>query len=408
MTENASPSPLLGSKFTVTVLLVDDQAIVGADVRIKLSGEPDIIYHHCSDPTRAVQTAADLSPTVILQDLVMPEIDGLTLLKFYRAHPRLKDVPVIMLSTKEDPATKAESFAAGAHDYIVKMPDKVELIARIRYQSNGYIRLLERNEAYAELEKRNKEQAAELEQAAAYVVSLLPAPIADEVAPGAALKLSANWKYVPSTQLGGDTFGYRTLDDEHMAMYLLDVCSHGVGPALLSVQALNLLNTGNLPGVDCRRPDQVLTKLNEIFQMDRHDCLFFTIWYGVLNRRTRKLSYASGGHPPALLYGRDKVEELSTPGLAIGCMPDTKYTAREVEVPVPGKIFVFSDGVYEVHRPDGSMWSAEELAQYLARPENAGPDVIEKLYAMLREMHGEKSGLEDDFSMFRVEFNIVN
>ncbi|MGL4464559.1 MAG: response regulator, partial [Planctomycetia bacterium] len=90
------------AKHKITVLLVDDQAIVAEAVRRMLAPETNVEFHHCGDPTKAIETANRLSPTVILQDLVMPEIDGLTLVKFYRANPATREVPLIVLSTKEE------------------------------------------------------------------------------------------------------------------------------------------------------------------------------------------------------------------------------------------------------------------------------------------------------------------
>ncbi len=150
------------TRHDITVLLVDDQAIVGETVRRMLAPEPDIVFHYCSDPAGALAAAIEISPTVILQDLVMPDIDGLTLVRFYRRHPQLKDVPLIVLSSKEEAITKAEAFALGANDYLVKLPDRIELVARIRYHSRGYINLLERNEAYEKLLKSQQELASEL------------------------------------------------------------------------------------------------------------------------------------------------------------------------------------------------------------------------------------------------------
>ena len=131
----------------VTVLLIDDQAMIGEAVRRMLAGEPDIAFNFCRDPTKAIDEAARIKPTVILQDLVMPDIDGLTLVKNFRANEATRETPMIVLSTKEEPAVKAEAFALGANDYIVKLPDRLELLARIRYHSKGYIALLQRNEA---------------------------------------------------------------------------------------------------------------------------------------------------------------------------------------------------------------------------------------------------------------------
>ncbi|MBL7172583.1 MAG: response regulator [Desulfobacteraceae bacterium] len=140
----------------ITVLLVDDQAMIGEALRRMLAPEQDIDFHYCQDPTKAIKVANRIHPTVILQDLVMPEIDGLTLVRYYRANSSTRDVPLIVLSSKEEALTKAEAFALGANDYLVKLPDRLEIIARIRYHSKGYINLLQRNEAQAQLEKANR------------------------------------------------------------------------------------------------------------------------------------------------------------------------------------------------------------------------------------------------------------
>jgi two-component system chemotaxis family response regulator WspR len=126
--------------FKVRVLLVDDQLIIVEAVRRMLAAHPDIEYHHVTDPRAALAVAQSLRPTVILQDLVMPGVDGFELIQAYRADPILGDVPVIVLTTKDEPKLKAHGFAIGANDYLVKLPDQVELVARIRYHSGGYIK----------------------------------------------------------------------------------------------------------------------------------------------------------------------------------------------------------------------------------------------------------------------------
>ena len=294
---SAGSNPIPAMDHPVTVLLVDDQPIIGEAVRRMLVDENGISFHFCNDPTKAIELANQLAPTVILQDLVMPEIDGLTLVKFFRANPSTREVPLIVLSTKEEPIIKAQAFAIGANDYLVKLPDKLELIARIRYHSKGYIAQLERNEAYRKLAASEKQLAEEVAQAAKYVCSLLPAPISHG-------PVKVDWRFVPSTQLGGDSFGYHWLDDEHFAVYFLDVSGHGVGASLLSVSALNMLRSQSLPGADFHDPAQVLDRLSATFLMEQHDNRYFTIWYGVYSTKTRQLTYAVGGHPPAPLNDR--------------------------------------------------------------------------------------------------------
>ncbi|MDN7180087.1 diguanylate cyclase [Caballeronia sp. SEWSISQ10-4 2] len=133
------------------VLLVDDQTIVAEAVRRALVDQPRLDFHYCANPEDALRVAQTTRPTVILQDLVMPGVDGLTLVRQYREHESTRDIPIIVLSTKEEPRIKSAAFAAGANDYLVKLPDSIELIARIRYHSRSYLNLLQRDEAYRAL-----------------------------------------------------------------------------------------------------------------------------------------------------------------------------------------------------------------------------------------------------------------
>jgi len=136
----------------IVVFLVDDQAMIGEAVRRALASEKDITFHYCGKGSEAVAMAERIQPTVILQDLVLPEIDGLTLVARYRASAATRDIPIVVLSSKEDAVVKSEAFAAGVDDYLVKLPDRVELIARVRHHSKGYLARLQRDAAYRALD----------------------------------------------------------------------------------------------------------------------------------------------------------------------------------------------------------------------------------------------------------------
>jgi putative two-component system response regulator len=135
---STSPATSLAIPQHPVVLLVDDQRIIAEALRRVLATERDIALHICTTPADAVDTAVRVAPTVILQDLVMPNADGMDLVLAYRAHSSTSQIPVIVLSANEEAAAKAEAFARGADDYLVKLPDPVELIARIRYHSRAY------------------------------------------------------------------------------------------------------------------------------------------------------------------------------------------------------------------------------------------------------------------------------
>ncbi len=400
---SADPLPAGDPLAEIRVLLVDDQALVGEAVRRMLAPETDIRFRHCGDPAQAIPIARDWAPTVILQDLVMPEIDGLTLVRYYRADPALRDVPLIVLSAREEPVTKAEAFARGAHDYLVKLPDRIELVARIRHHSRGLIALRQRNAAYQALEASQKALAAELAEAAAYVQSLLPSPLA-------AGPVRADWRFVPSTALGGDAFGYHWLDPDHFCLFLLDVCGHGVGAALLSISAMNALRSQALPNTDFRDPGATLSVLNEAFQMEHHNNMYFTIWYGVYRLSTRTLRFACAGHPPALLLAPGAAggaapdpRELRVPGLVLGGMPGVVYRSAECPVPPGGVLVLVSDGAYEIARSDGAMWTFAEFRDFLRGAAAEGDSGLDRLLATVRAMHGA-GPLDDDFSIVRLEF----
>jgi sigma-B regulation protein RsbU (phosphoserine phosphatase) len=385
----------------LTVLLVDDQAIVGESIRRMLAPEADIRFHFCPDPARAIPMANEVGPTVILQDLVMPDIDGLMLVKFFRANTKTRDVPLIVLSSKEEPVIKAQAFAFGANDYLVKLPDKVELLARVRYHSRGYVALLERNEAFRKLAESQRQLAEEVGQAAKYVRSLLPPPLADA-------RARVEWRFVPSTTLGGDSFGYNWLDPDHLAVYLLDVSGHGVGSSLMSVSAMNVISARTLPDTDFRNPGQVLQRLSSAFPMEKHNGLFFTIWYGVYDRGGRRLSWAGAGHPPALLFtGPDRdsaaLRRLESQGPMIGLMEDLPYDTDSVDLGPYARLYVYSDGVFEIAQVGGKMWTIEEFVNYMASLPPAEGSTIDRLLAHARRLQGADV-LGDDFSMVEIDF----
>lgn len=389
---------ILPKEYKIKVLLVDDQMIVGEQVRRMLSQYEDIEYHFCQDPSKALQTAKEIKPTLILQDLIMPDIDGLTLVKFYRASNDLKDVPIIVLSSKEEATTKAEMFEAGANDYIVKLPDKIELLARIRYHSRAYINLLQRNEAYESLEKSQKALASELSKAGEYVISMLPESFSKE-------GLSTFWRFIPSAQLGGDSFGYHWLDENHFAIYLLDVCGHGVGPALLSVSAMNFLKSNALSTLNFHDPAIVANALNKAFQMSDHNGLYFTIWYGVYNKTERTIDFISAGHPPALLIDKNgNMTKLMNDNFIIGGLPDFPFSSSKVEIPHGASLYVYSDGVYEIELPDSSIWELDEMADFIKTAANDDASEIDGLLKKVRAMGG-KEILDDDFSMLKIIFD---
>ena len=388
------------SQFNVTVLIVDDQKIICEAVRRMLEGEKDIDFHSCTDPTKALEMANKVHPTVILQDLVMPDVDGMTLVKFFRANPSTRETPLIVLSSKEEPVVKAEAFGLGANDYLVKLPDKVELVARIRHHSKGFISLLQRNEAYEALARSRQHLAEQISAAAKYVQSLLPAPTTKPI--------EMDWRYVPSADLGGDTLGYHWLDGDHLALYLIDVTGHGLDSALFSVTIMNVLRSRSLPNTDFRVPGQVLAALNDAFPMDAYGQKCFTIWYGVFNRPQAVLSWSGGGHPDALLFDGNALAgaapaRLESDGPMMGMMPWPEFETKSCAVSPGSRLLLYSDGVHEIHKPDGTEWAFNEFVDFMSQPHEGSVPIMDRLLHQARSLRGSDL-LDDDFSIVEVRF----
>ncbi|KPA18809.1 adenylyl cyclase [Candidatus Magnetomorum sp. HK-1] len=145
------------TRHTISVLLVDDQPLINKAVKKMLENENDIRFHYCQYAHMAIRMANQVMPTIILQDLTMPDINGLELVQLFRINNNMKKVPLIVLSATEDAEVKAKAFELGANDYMVKFPDQQEVIARIRYHSSAYIHRLERDEAFEKIKKQTKD-----------------------------------------------------------------------------------------------------------------------------------------------------------------------------------------------------------------------------------------------------------
>ncbi len=242
-----------------------------------------------------------------------------------------------------------------------------------------------------------------MRQAEHYVRSLLP----EKLKQGA---VRTDWRFIPSAELGGDSFGYHWLDDDHFAFYLLDVSGHGVGSALLSVSAMNALRSQALPQTDFRLPGRVLGALNNAFQMEQQNGLFFTIWYGVYHRPTRRIDYAGGGHPPGLLFsgpssGQVKLEILEARGPMIGAVADLQYQTSSILLDSFAKLYIYSDGAYEIERTDKTMWPFSEFLDFMNQGVHGAESdsQMDRLIAHDRKLQGREEFV-DDFSIVELQF----
>ena len=226
-----------------------------------------------------------------------------------------------------------------------------------------------------------------------YVRGCIPPPMDGPV-------VTVDWLYVPSSTLGGDTIGYHWVDTGHLAFYLIDVTGHGLDSALLAVTVTNVIRSGSLSDADFHRPEQVLAALNRAYQGNQHGRRYFTIWYGVYDVVGRTLTYASGGHPPAVVVvpGDPQPRVFPATGPVMGILPGARFSAATATVPPDARLFVFSDGVYEVRRDKRTVWDLEACIAHLAALSQRDEFVMDSLLAHVRGLRGSPQ-LDDDFSI---------
>jgi serine phosphatase RsbU (regulator of sigma subunit) len=276
--------------------------------------------------------------------------------------------------------------------------DEVELLSRFGELASIS---LDNARLYTATQEAKRQTDEELTEAANYVKKMLPLPLNDG-------PVSIDWRFVPSASLGGDAFGYQWIDDDNLAVYLLDVSGHGVGAALLSVSIMNVLRSQTLSETDFRNPEEVLSALNNAFPGEKHNDMFFTIWYGVYTKSTRTLSYASGGHPPALLFSASEKQRfemipLRTKNKVIGAIPNATYHNKKQFIHADSHLFIFSDGVYEHRKTDGSMWRLDEFSDFMFGLSTKSRSKLERLHCHAKELCVEKN-FEDDFTILEVAF----
>ncbi len=344
-----------------------------------------------------------ISPDLILLDAKMPGMNGFECCRKIRQIPGGEHVPILMVTGLEDQNSVDEAFAVGATDYVTKPFQMPILTGRVRY-------LLRSWQAEKEVRESNERFRLELQRAAEYVEALLPdtddfRKIEENIQTG----IEINTQYHPSNTLGGDAFDYNWLDSEHLVFHLLDVAGHGVKSALLSVSILNILRKRTLQGADFYKPETVLTALNDVFQVGDDGEDYFTFWYGVYNVTNRHLTFASAGHPPAVLAmgesGGYKTCYLDSDGIAIGLFPDFSVDVKKIDIPVGSSLFLFSDGVYEIPIGDNySIWGLEAWTEVLRRHKESNLPSLNPLFDEVRRVNGG-APLDDDFSVLEICFS---
>ena len=381
-------SPILVIDDDITIQLTLQRILQkqGYEVAIAANGETGL------------EMAMALQPAIIICDWMMPGLKGPDVCRRLRERSELSCSFLILLTAFDEIERVVRGLDAGADDFLTKPTERAELQARIRAGMRSY-------ELKRKLKLQSEQIEAELADAASYVRSLLPPPLRGEV--------STYWEFLPSAQLGGDSFHCFWLNEHSLVIYLLDVSGHGVGAALLSATLMNILRSQSLPETDFEQPEQVLQALNRRFRMGDQDDKYFTIWYGVYRPSSRQLLYSSAGHPPAILIDESSqsLQSLQTPALAIGMFDNSEYGQQGCSIPADSSLYLFSDGIFEIDCQADSerreLWGFDNFVRLLQATHQAcaehPEEVIPSITTQVQKIQGMHR-FSDDVSLLQAVF----
>ncbi|MDJ0697827.1 SpoIIE family protein phosphatase [Mastigocoleus sp. MO_188.B34] len=375
------------------ILVIDDDRAVQILLKRMLERQGYEVIT-TSNGEEGIAKALDYRPALIICDWVMPGLNGLDVCRYVKKDSNLTTTFFILLTSLDSIADRVKGLDAGADDFITKPVEQNELQARVR----AGLRL---HQMSHELKAQKQLLEDELAEAAEYVRSLLPSPMTKP--------FKIDFRFIPSQQLGGDCFDYYWLDPDYLAIYLLDTAGHGLKATLPSISVLNLLRSHALKSLNYYQPSEVLRALNDTFQMNYKNDKYFTIWYGVYNRVKKQLMYASAGHPPAVLLSKNstnnpEVKLLKTPGMPVGMFPEAKYVDDFCTIEESSTLYIFSDGVYEITKPNGTVWSLDAFIRMLAESSSFAENKLEIIINYLNQLNS-KGVFDDDLSILQIQFD---
>lgn len=377
----------------VHILIIDDEQVTQLLLKRTLEKQGYQVAI-ASDGKEGLAKAKAIRPALIICDWMMPQMNGLEVCRRVKAIRELSTTFFILLTALDSVEDRVTGLNEGADDFLCKPIAMHEITARVR----AGLRL---HQLSQDLQKQKQLLEAELAEAAAYVRSILPQPLHHS-------GLNIDMRFIPSRELGGDSFDYFWLDSEHLAIYLLDVSGHGLRASLPSLSVINLLRSQNLKNTNYYQPSSVLASLNQIFQMSEQNDKYFTIWYGVYNHKKRKLIYSTAGHPPGILlsklHSQDVVEQkLKTPGIPVGMFVDAQYVDLSCVVPDSSSLYIFSDGIYEFEPRNGFHWGLDKFINLLKKHQKTPDRDLGRLLQYVRDWHPNFQ-FDDDLSIMQIDF----
>jgi len=403
------------------ILVVDDDLSLCVYLKSILEkwGHDVIYYDNANDAIKELQLN---SINMLLTDWIMPGITGIELCQYVRTHENSENyIYTILLTGKNKNEDLVMGFNSGADDFITKPMSIQELEVRIK-AAERVLKLehdlLEKNNklesANIEINKNLQYIKKDLDAAAKIQQALLPS------SENINLPVRLSWEFRPANELAGDLFGFYALDDEHLAMYLIDVAGHGVPAAMLSVYLNKMLSPEkrqesivyNFSNSDfsysLNKPSEIIDQLNRNFYKDNDDLLYFTMVYVIINTATGEGTLCQAGHPYPLISRTDGIVEIiGHGGYPVGLFEDAKYNDIKFHLNHNDRLLLYSDGITECFDPNENAYGMQRLQNEMQNSHNLPLyKSINTIIASVEQwqgIHESNISFEDDLSLLALE-----
>ena len=320
---------------------------------------------------------------MVITDINMPKMDGLTLLEqIPSVDPNIRS---IIISAYGDMKNIREAMNRGAFDFVTKPLDFEDLQVTIERTLRH---LLEWREALSSRDQLVALQN-ELNIASQMQQSILPT----QFPRGPDFQVYASM--TPARNVGGDFYDIVHLEDNRIGVAIADVSDKGVPAALYMMSSRTLLKGA---AIGCESPSQVLDEVNRLLQDDSDTGMFVTLFYGIYDPATNEFTYANGGHNPPLIVHADGSSTVlaMTGGVALGVVPSIQYEQTTVALSPGDTILLYTDGITDATNEEGEFFGLERLqATFAGNPPRDSRAANDAVFEALQNFVGDAAQADD-------------
>jgi len=383
----------------IKILSVDDEAplelLMKQYFRRKIrNGEYEFFFaHNGLEALSILYNNPDIE--IILSDINMPEMDGLTLLAKVNEmrNPALR---VIMVSAYGDMKNIREAMNNGAFDFATKPIDMDDLSVTIEKAIAQINYVHESMKEHAQLEslKNDLTTARDIQQ---YILPRVFPPFPEDID-----KVDIYASMEAAKDIGGDFYDFFRIDDDHIALVIADVCGKGIPAALFMAVSRTIIRSKGMQGCSA---EACMSESNRLLAAYSIDNMFVTVFYAIYNIKTGFISYSNAGHnPPHLLRKDGSVSELPmSENTIVGIFDDLEYQKNTLQMEQGDTLFMFTDGVTEATDAEYKEFGTERMDNILHQHANSScQQIIEAVKTGIKDFVGEAEQ-SDDITMLVVK-----